>query len=173
MELLKEIHDEKFPDGDPDIKIREASRIVAFDKNGLVPLLFVSKQNYHKLPGGGIDEGEDKLEALDREVLEETGCTIEVTGEVGEIVEYRSAISFNWKWNLKQTSYCYWGKIISKDNAPNFEEGELSDGFQLIWVSLAEAITIIENDRPKNFEGTFIQKRDLTFLKKAREITNI
>ena len=170
MELLKEIRDTKFPDDESKVKLREASRIVVIDDNGLIPLLFVSKQNYHKLPGGGIDKGENKMEALIREVLEETGCEIKVEGEVGEIIEYRSAVSFNWKHNLKQISYCYWGKILTKDDTPHFTEEELSQGFTLVWLPLQKAITTIENDKPKNFEGSFIQKRDLCFLKRAREM---
>ena len=170
MELLKEIRDKKFPDDESNVMLREASRIVVIDDQGLIPLLFVSKQNYHQLPGGGIEKGEDKMEALVREVLEETGCEIEVQGEVGKIIEYRSAISFNWKHNLKQISYCYWGKILVKGDTPHFTEEELSQGFTLVWLPLKKAITTIENDTPKNFEGSFIQKRDLCFLKKAREV---
>jgi hypothetical protein len=40
-----------------------------------------------------------------------------------------------------------------------------------VWLSLNEAIKTIENDKPKNYEGVFIQKRDLVFLKKALEIS--
>jgi len=58
MELLKEIKDKKFPKDQATLKIRKASRAILFDENGLIPLLFVSKYNYHKLPGGGIDAGE-------------------------------------------------------------------------------------------------------------------
>lgn len=170
MELLKEIRDEKFPESDPEIKLREVSRIVAVDEGGLIPLLFVSKQNYHKLPGGGIDDGEDKMNALTREVMEETGYKVEVAGEVRQIVEYRSAVNFDWKWNLKQTSYCFWGKVVSKSDTPKFTEEELSEGFQLVWLPLVKAIATVENDKPKNFEGSFIQKRDLMFLKKFKQM---
>jgi 8-oxo-dGTP diphosphatase len=163
MKLLKEIKDNKFPSDESALEIREASRAVLFDESGLIPLLFVSKYNYHKLPGGGIDVGEDRAKALVREVKEEVGSEIEVTGEIGQIIEFRS------KWNLKQTSYCYLGKIISKGK-PDFTKKELSQGFKVVWLSLNDAISKVEKDKPKNYEGSFIQKRDIEFLKKAKQI---
>lgn len=164
MELLQEIKDKEIP-SEKSYETREASRAVLFDNDNLVPLLFVANEQYHKIPGGGIDGGEDKKQALIREVLEETGSTIEITGEVGKIVEYRS------KFNLLQTSYCYLGKISTKGQ-PEFTESELSHGFSLLWLSLDEAIKIITNDKPTDYEGSFIQKRDLRFLQKARELIN-
>jgi len=163
MELLKEIKDKEFPSNESTLEIREASRAVLFDDDGLIPLLFVSKHNYHKLPGGGIDDGEDKAKALVREILEEVGSEIKVTGEVGKIIEFRS------KWNLKQTSYCYLGKIISKGE-PNFTKKELNQGFTIVWLSLKDAISKIKKDKPKNYSGSFIQKRDLVFLKKMNRL---
>ena len=163
MELIKEIKDKEIPSNDSNLKIREASRAILFEENNLIPLLFVSKYDYHKLPGGGIDEGENKTEALIRECLEEVGSTIKINGEVGKIIEFRS------KWDLKQTSYCFYGNIIYKGK-PDFTEKELSQGFKIIWLPLKEAISQIENDTPKNYEGEFIQKRDLEFLKKLEQI---
>jgi len=164
MEILKEIKDKEIPSDGSAYKIREASRAVLFDEKGMVPLLFVSKHNYHKLPGGGIDPGEDRENALAREAREEVGSEIKITGEVGEIIEFRS------EFNLKQISYCYLGKIILKGR-PDFTEGELEDGFQIVWLPLDKAIAAVRDDKPANYEGRFIQERDLTFLKKARQVT--
>src|SRR5450830_1921296 len=69
---------------------RRASRAVVFDRDGNIALLDVSKRGYHKLPGGGIDEGEDILAALNRETMEEIGCTIGNIRELGIIEEYRN-----------------------------------------------------------------------------------
>jgi hypothetical protein len=55
MELLKEISDYKASVDESKIKLREASRAVLFDENDMIPLLYVSKYTYHKLPGGGVE----------------------------------------------------------------------------------------------------------------------
>ncbi len=165
MELLKELSDIKSSDDDLTLRIREASRVILFDENKLIPLLFVSKYNYHKLPGGGIDKGENKKMALIRECLEEVGSEIEVSGEVGKIIEFRL------KHNLRQTSYCYYGKIVSKGE-PYFTEKELDQGFKVVWLSLDDAIFQIESDVPEGYMGSFIQRRDLIFLKKFKGMMN-
>jgi 8-oxo-dGTP diphosphatase len=163
MELLKEIKDKEFSDNKSALRIREASRAVLFNKDDLIPLLFVSQHNYHKLPGGGIDEGEDRLQALVREILEEVGSEIEVTREIGKIIEFRS------KQNLKQTSYCYLGEALS-EGEPSFTKKELRRGFRLVWTSLDEAIFKIESDKPESYSGYFVRQRDLAFLKEAEKI---
>ena len=43
MMLLKELRDDNFPKDESQVQIREASRAVLVDENGLVPILFVSK----------------------------------------------------------------------------------------------------------------------------------
>ena len=143
-------------------RIREAARAVVVDENGRVALLKVGKHSYHKLPGGGIDEGEDKIEALSREFIEEIGCDANVIAELGAIVELRD------KWELKQTSYCYLAKQFGPISEPEFTPEEIADGFSVVWVDSVDiAITLLENDRPTNYEGLFIQKRDLTLLNHA------
>ncbi len=75
--------------GDVDYKIRHATRAVLSDTNGKVALLHSTAHNYYKLPGGGVEPGEDTLVALARELLEEVGAVAEVTGEVGRTRERR------------------------------------------------------------------------------------
>jgi ADP-ribose pyrophosphatase YjhB (NUDIX family) len=168
MELIKEITEKDLGYNDENTavsyKLRKASRSIVLNDSGEMALLYVSKNNYHKLPGGGIEEGEDIRIALNREVMEEVGVEIEVLGEVGITIEYRN------KHELLQVSYCYYSKMKGNINAPSFTEEELNDGFQLKWVSVDEAINILESDVPNNYVGKFIQNRDLMFLRKAKEI---
>jgi 8-oxo-dGTP diphosphatase len=167
MQLLKEIRD-KGPEADAMCtETREASRAVAQDADGRIPILFVGKHGYHKLPGGGIEPGETREEALAREMKEETGCAIEIIGEVGSIVEYRT------DWNIRQISYCYLGKILSKGEV-EFDEGEIRDDFRLVWMTLDAAIATLESDRPDSYyDGGFIRERDLYFLKEAKRLLEL
>jgi 8-oxo-dGTP pyrophosphatase MutT (NUDIX family) len=165
MKLLKVIKnkDVGFPNKKVKYRIRKAARAVLFDKNKIA-LLFASKYKYHKLPGGGVEKKESIKKALAREIMEETGCTAKVKGEVGKIIEYRD------NFKLKQFSYCYIAEVTKKKSKPKFTEDEKAEGFKIRWVSLDNAIKIIENDKPKIYERKFMITRDLIFLKKAEEI---
>lgn len=145
---------------------REAARAVVSDSDGRVALLRVGLHGYHKLPGGGVDEGEDVPTALERELLEEIGCKAEITGEVGEIIEYRD------QFEMVQTSYCFTANQVGEKGKPDFTEKELKEQFSIVWANdIDEAITILENDEPTNYEGKFIKVRDLALLQAAKELS--
>src|SRR3989344_7927434 len=120
MKLIKELKDlevtgKDIPKLKEDYRIRIAARAIIIDNQGNIAILSTpkSKHYHHKLPGGGLEEKENIEETLKREIKEEVGCEIEIIKEVGEIIEYKN------KDNLKQTSYCFLAKIISKIEKPN------------------------------------------------------
>ena len=67
-------------------EVREAARGVVVDADGLIALLWVGKHGYAKLPGGGLENGDDAEQAFYRECLEEIGCQVTITQQLG-IVE--------------------------------------------------------------------------------------
>lgn len=147
--------------------IREAARAIVIDENNLVALLHVSRDSYYKLPGGGIDEGEDRIVGLKRECLEEIGCNVEVTNEIGSTLEY-------WQEDKeRQTSYCYLAKVIGEKGLPKFTESENIRGFIPIWLPYEEAIEKIRNCKPTDYEGDYIIPRDLLFLEEAKKTNNL
>ncbi len=143
-------------------EFRESCRAVVFNEDWLIPLIFVSKRNYHKLPGWWIEPNEDKIEALKREFLEETGCEIEVTIELWKIIESNST------W--KHTSYCYIWKVTNKWLSNNLTHEEIERWYQLKRRNIDEAIYLLDKDVPFDPHWDRIVERDLFILKKAKEL---
>jgi 8-oxo-dGTP diphosphatase len=168
MQMIKIINPENASDEEVEkYRTREAGRAVVIDQDGMVALLHVTKENYYKLPGGGIEESEDKIAALKRECQEEIGCDVEVIGEIGIIIEYRKI------FNLKQTSYCYLAKVKGVKGKPDFTEHEKENGFEQVWLPYQEALKVLSDNRATNIEGRdYIVPRDTAFLKEARRITD-
>lgn len=167
MQLIKELYNQDIGEenkGDILYKVRKAVRAVVFDQDKKIALFFVSKNNYHKLPGGGIDDGEEIEKTLEREVMEETGCEIDVKAEIGMTVEYRD------DFEQIQFSYCFLADMIKDSNQTSFTEKEKNDGFELKWMSLEQAIEQLKNDQPNNYVGKFIRARDLEFLLEAEKL---
>lgn len=165
MKLIREITEKDIVNKetyeDVNYRIRKASRAIVFNEEHKIALLNVSKDNYHKLPGGGIEKGEDTISALRRELMEEVGVEIDVLGEVGLIIEYRD------NFKQLQISYCYLCKVVGEYKETSFTEEENNSGFILEWVDMNDATSILDNDKPEKYVGKFIKERDLEFLKNA------
>ena len=85
----------------------------------------------------------------------------------GEIIEYRD------KWSLKQHSYCYLVNVLGEKGKPDFTQKEIDSGFEVKWIPLNEAIKLLQGDKPKDYEGGFIQIRDSSLLKEAENYFKI
>lgn len=168
MELLTEIYESNI--GCPVCNlekvytVRKASRAVIVNSLKEIALLYVSKNTYYKLPGGGIEKGESIIEALNREVMEEVGAKINIVSEIGTIIEYKD------RYKQLQISYCFLAMVSQIVGDPSFTKEEVNAGFKLKWVKFEDAVTFIKSSKPSNYLGKFIQKRDLAFLTQLGKI---
>ena len=122
--------------------------------------MYTKKFDHYSLPGGGIEDGEDKLEALRREVLEETGCTCETIREIGCIYENRAYC------NYTQYSYYYFVKAENTVKEQNFTDVEIQNKTEVQWHSLEKAVNLIFNQMPSTNQQKYLQARDVAALKK-------
>lgn len=143
---------------------RTAVRAIVFD-GAKVALIFVRKHGYYMLPGGGVDESEDKMLALHRELKEELGCKTEVTGEIGSITIY------NDRWRSKQTDYCYTATLVERGDATMPTNFERDEGHEVIWTStIFDASQRMRGAMPLNRDGKLVRARDLRFLETAQQL---
>lgn len=144
---------------------RSAVRAILLD-GSRVCLIHVSEHGYYMLPGGGIDDNEDKELALARELQEEVGCRAKVATEIGSIVIY------NDRWHTKQTDFCYSLNKTEGLAGAAITDFEASEGHRVVWASnIEEAINLVETAQPVARDGKLIQARDLLFLKTFQSIS--
>lgn len=130
-------------------------------------LLYTERYHDYSLPGGGIDEGEDEVAGLIRELEEETGARgVRNIKAFARYDEYRP-------WYkpdadiIYMISYCYVCDIDEELGMTAFESHEVSNGMKPVWMNIYEAIAhneaVIANSDKK---GLSIERE--TFL--LREI---
>ncbi|WP_037066773.1 NUDIX hydrolase [Pseudonocardia acaciae] len=94
--------------------------------NSVVPSVTVAVQNefgalllihkidndYWALPGGGHDPGESIVDTAVREVKEETGVDVEITGLIGTYTDPRHVMKYDDGEVRQQFSLCFRGHVI-------------------------------------------------------------
>jgi 8-oxo-dGTP diphosphatase len=122
----------------------------------------MTKKSYYKLPGGGIEPGEHHETALRREVLEETGYSIENIRDLETVEEYRNHPG------IHQISYCFVADTAARKGTADLDAYEIDQGFRLEWLDIESAIKTMERHPCiDDYHARFIALRDLTFLKEA------
>jgi 8-oxo-dGTP pyrophosphatase MutT (NUDIX family) len=145
MQLLKTaFHPDVSPDDiSPTSELRlierQAARAIVVKGEDIL-LLYTQRYHDYSLPGGGIDEGEDEVAGLIRELQEETGAQgIRNVKAFARYDEYRP-------WHkadadiIHMISYCYECEIDYELGDTAFESHEVNNGMTPLWVNIHKAI---------------------------------
>lgn len=172
MRLLLEIGERDLGISDSEIlkqtyEFRKSARAVLLNDKGEVSIQHVSKYDYYKLPGGGVEIGETMEETLKREIIEEVGCDLKIENELGIIIEYRNI------GNLLHISYGYLCRVMGDVKGPSYEQGEIEDGYVPLWMNIDESIRLTIEKQPRiPYPARFMATRDNRFLQEANMIIN-
>ena len=111
-------------------------------------LLGYSYNNY-QFPGGHVEENETLVQAVNREILEETGIELNITN----IEPFACAIGYYKDWpaegkNRKIEIYYYEVKTDEKPNLENTEytENEKNGNFELRYIPLSDVENVLKTN---------------------------
>lgn len=118
---------------------RRAARAIVIDQQDIL-LLYTKRYNDYSLPGGGIDNNEDIVEGLKRELKEETGAqNIKVLKEYGHIEELRPLYRPEYDL-MHMTSYFYICHADKQLGPSKMEHYEIKNGMKACWININKAL---------------------------------
>lgn len=118
---------------------RKAARGIILNGENIL-MLYTERYHDYTLPGGGIDDGEDAIEGLIRELEEETGAqNIRDIREFGIYEEYRPWYKPDFDI-MHMLSYCYVCTIDEQLGDTKLEDYEVKNGMKPVWLNIFDAI---------------------------------
>ncbi len=172
MKTIKELNDAVLlgRQGLSEKSPRLAARAVLRRRDGKYALMHIEKFNIYSLPGGGVEKGESLIDALKREILEETGCSCDRIRALGCVTENRACHDFTQKsfyFAVKTEKHIEKNSLTPKEKAVNVK---------LLWVSYGTLVKRITSPVHDTEQKKYIQARDSAaleeydrWLKKRRE----
>jgi ADP-ribose pyrophosphatase YjhB (NUDIX family) len=119
--------------------LRHAARGIVL-RGEQILLLYTERYDDYSLPGGGIDEGEDEVTGLTRELKEETGAqgvrNVKPFGRYDEYRPWRKADADI----IHMISHCYVCDIDAQLGETAYETYEVKNGMRPLWLNIHEAI---------------------------------
>ncbi len=158
----------KIVEVDTKIKYREAVRAVIIEGEKI--LLVHSNLGDYKFPGGGVKQDESHLEALKREITEETGYLDAVIGEkIGTVIQ-RQVDEYEPNVIFQMNSHYYLCSLPGEKGTQNLDEYELEQEYTPKWVSIDEAIEQNQKMMEQFEENNWIPRENYVLRKLKDEI---
>ncbi|EOU2462622.1 NUDIX hydrolase [Vibrio navarrensis] len=141
---------------------RNAARSICLDGEDIL-LLYTERYHDYTIPGGGLDEGEDVIAGMIRELQEETGATnIHNIKPFGIYEEFRPW--YKGEANVMHMhSYCYTCNIDRELGETRFEQYEINNGMRPMWINIHQAIAHNEQTMAQSSKKGLSIERE-TFL---------
>lgn len=165
-ELILHLQDEEWPFTYTDHD-REIVRAIVFDEKGYFYFVRAErdddfgKATLIETSGGGVEKGEDLLEAIKRELKEEIGATVEVLCKIGVVNDYYNLIH---RHNINNYYLCKAVSFGEKNLMPDeIEEFHLST----LKLTYEEAIQEYERCAYTKI-GRLVANRELPILRQAK-----
>lgn len=116
------------------LSVRHSARAILISDAKIV-MIHSLEYNYYKFPGGGIERGERKEDALIRETLEETGRHIlpDTIEEFGYIHRIRKSLKYDDECFI-QNNYYYFCDATDEISATKYDASEQSERFEPVLV---------------------------------------
>lgn len=130
--------------------------------NGKVAMVYSQKFDYYKFPGGGIENDEEHIQTLIREVREETGLTVipESVSELGSVLRIQRSL-VNENEIFEQENFYYICKVRDSLTAQDLDEYELDEGFRLEYVEPQHAIAVNRTHDHSGYDAQLIEREAL------------
>lgn len=148
---------------------RPSVRGIIFRDNKIA-LVYSEKEHYYKFPGGGINDNEDKINALIREVREETGMIVipESVREFGSVLRRQKSLASE-NTIFEQENFYYFCETEHDIHSQNLDDYEKEAGFVLRCVDIDDAITADSLYKSDDFFNEIMIKRECRVLELIRE----
>ena len=129
------------------------------------------KNHYYKFPGGGINNGENKIDALIREVKEEVGLNVIKNSikEFGSVLRKQKGDN---NTIFIQENFYYLCDCDKEIGLQNLDQYEIEAGFVLRIVDIDLAIKENEEFHSSNLFDEIMIKREERVLKLVKEYFN-
>ena len=146
---------------------RITARAIVKNQDGLYAVMYADKFKLHSLPGGGVEDGEDVLTALRREVYEETGCVCDEIQKLGIVAENRASLDYT------QSNYYF---VVTTTHTPgknHLTEAEQDSRTVVEWHTFDEMVRLINEQEFDRVQGKYLKARDVAALREYAKLVEL
>ena len=137
---------------------RNSARSIVI-RDGKIAMIHSQKYDYYKFPGGGIEKGEDPIEAMIRETREEAGLIVipETIREYGYVHRIQKS-DYDSTECFVQDNFYYFCDALENLSSQNLDDYEAEESYHLLFVDPETAINANRSVKKSPYNPTMFER---------------